>query len=40
MKPTQYSDIGPKALLAVSGVTLAMLIMLIFLSPLTYGTPG
>ena len=40
MRPTQYSDIGPKALVAVVAVAVAMLLMLVFISPLTYGTPG
>ncbi|KAL5492520.1 PMT4 [Sanghuangporus weigelae] len=40
MRPTQYSDIGPKALAAVAIFTVAEFIMLIYISPLTYGTPG
>lgn len=40
LRPTQYSDIGPKAFATVVILTVAMILMLIFISPLTYGTPG
>jgi len=40
LRPTQYSDIGPKALAVVVAFTFTMIGMLIFISPLTYGTPG
>jgi len=40
LRPTQYSDIGPKALAVVVVMFIAMTGMLIFFAPLTYGTPG
>lgn len=40
MRPSQYSDIGPRALGVVVIMAIVMLLMMIFISPLTYGTPG
>lgn len=40
LRPSQFSDIGPKALATVVAFTVAMLAMLLYIAPLTYGTPG
>ncbi|KAI5120378.1 hypothetical protein M0805_006900 [Coniferiporia weirii] len=40
LRPTQYSDIGSKAFVAVMVIMVAMFLMLAFVAPLTYGTPG
>ncbi|TDL23598.1 O-mannosyltransferase [Rickenella mellea] len=39
-KPKMHSDLGPKALAFVIAFALAMTLMLVYISPLTYGTPG
>ena len=39
-RPTQYSDIGTRALITVVTFSTAMLLFMIYISPLTYGTPG
>lgn len=40
LRPQSFSDIGPKALAVVAGMTFFMVLMLVYISPLTYGTPG
>lgn len=40
LRPSQYSDLGPKALATVMVFAAAMILMFVFISPLTYGTPG
>ena len=40
LRPTQYSDIGVRALIAVLLFSGAMVMMMLFIAPLTYGTPG
>lgn len=40
MRPAQYSDIGSKALAVVIVMAIAMFLVMVFISPLTYGTPG
>ncbi|KAG5353548.1 hypothetical protein C0989_005520 [Termitomyces sp. Mn162] len=40
LRPSQYSDIGIKGPIILIIFSIAMLSMFIFISPLTYGTPG
>ena len=40
LRPAQHSDIGPKALISVSVFTVGMIMMFLYIAPLTYGTPG
>ncbi|KAL1666695.1 glycosyltransferase family 39 protein [Schizophyllum commune] len=39
-RPSQYADLGTKGVVGLGVVTVAMIAMFVFLSPLTYGTPG
>ncbi|GJJ11367.1 hypothetical protein Clacol_005599 [Clathrus columnatus] len=39
-RPRQYTDLGVKAVATVAVFTLTFVAMFLFLSPLTYGTPG
>ena len=39
-RPSQYADLGTKGVVGLGVVTVAMIVMFVFLSPLTYGTPG
>lgn len=40
LRPLQRTDIGPQAAIVTGVFTLAMIVVLVFLAPLTYGTPG
>ncbi|KAF8584026.1 glycosyltransferase family 39 protein [Ramaria rubella] len=40
LRPRQYSDLGIKALAVVVGFNVIFIAVFVFLSPLTYGTPG
>ncbi|EJD47938.1 glycosyltransferase family 39 protein [Auricularia subglabra TFB-10046 SS5] len=40
LRPLQRTDIGPPAAFSAAGFALAMIGMLVFLGPLTWGTPG
>lgn len=39
-RPREYTDLGVKAVIAIVVFNLVFVFMFVFLSPLTYGTPG
>lgn len=39
-QPTQYAELGVKAPIVVGLFAIAMMACLVYLAPLTYGTPG
>lgn len=40
LRPLQRTDVGPQAAIVTAGFCLVLILALVFLSPLTYGTPG